>query len=431
MKEDDILQKTVIAKNINFAHLKAEHFKTNRITVQFLMDLSPQNLSQSAIIPFLLTRKCKKYPTFRELSKKLANLYDTSLYFDVEKYGDTLAIQISASSIDKKFTFDGADTLAQAADLLCEAIFNPLVEDEKFDENLVENEKRLLIERIENEINEKRSYALNKAFEVMCGGEPFAAFKYGTIEQARAITPASAYKAWKNMLENARVEIIVSSSGEVGEISERFKTAFGKINRTDCALTNPIIKPASAVKDENETMDIAQAKLVLGLRSNIDFKSDETVAAMLFTDIFGGGTYSKLFKNVREKMSLCYYCAARYIRFKGIVTVDCGVDVNNIELAKEAIMKHLNEMKNGEISNEEISAAKASATNRMAGLYDKQAVLESWHLGQSLDDKIYSPDEFITAVNAVTAAQIAAVAKKFDLDTIFTLLPKEGASDAN
>ena len=140
--------------------------------------------------------------------------------------------------------------------------------------------------------------------------------------------------------------------------------------------------------------------------------------------ILGGTAHSKLFNNVREKQSLCYYCASRFFRLKGIMIIESGVETADIEKAKKAILNEVEEMKKGNITDFEIESAKLAVTNSFYGITDTVTGIVNWYSTQIMDASIDTPQEAADKINAVTKEQIISAANKLQLDTIFTLKPK-------
>jgi predicted Zn-dependent peptidase len=139
------------------------------------------------------------------------------------------------------------------------------------------------------------------------------------------------------------------------------------------------------------------------------------------TDIFGGGPYSRLFTNVREKESLCYYCAARYTRQKGIILVDCGIEEDNKAKAEAEILKQLQVMKNGEFEDSEFAASKMSITDSAKAVTDSMNGIDSWYSDRLFEKNPLSPEDFANIVENLNKDDIVKAANKVKLDTVYFL----------
>ena len=209
-------------------------------------------------------------------------------------------------------------------------------------------------------------------------------------------------------------------------VFQGFQTAFEKVDRSQVVTcSSDIVTDVTEVKDISESMEVAQSKLVMGFRTQIAAPQKEIVAAKLMTAMFGGTPHSKLFLNVREKMSLCYYCAARYNSNKGIMTVESGVETQNIEAAKNEILNQLEEMKQGNFTEEELQSAKLSVCNSYRTIGDYLGSTESWYISQIFMPDTQTPEQAAEEISKVTREEIIAAAQKVTLDTIYRLVGTE------
>ena len=140
-------------------------------------------------------------------------------------------------------------------------------------------------------------------------------------------------------------------------------------------------------------------------------------------DIFGGGPYSKLFCNVREKMSLCYYCSARSVRRKGLILIDSGVEESNIDAAKDAISAQLADMAAGNFSDREINSSKLALCDMIRSVESDQTALARWYAARAMEQNPASPSEICELISKVTAEDIKNAASAFKPDTVYILRP--------
>lgn len=410
-----------ISDAVAFSSIKENRFKTMRISVTAFLPLSKQTAAQNALMSLVMTRSCDKYPDFTLLSKKLSYLYGASLSSGFHKMGDVQALTFSISGIDDRYALDDEVISKELSNLLCDVVFNPFVKDNAFDAAECEQERRQLIDMIDSEFNEKRIYANQKALSIMCADEAYGVRRYGDKESVSALTAADLYTAWTWMLSNARFEIIFVGECDSTNALEVFKERFSKINRTPVTLKTDVKLSADNVKYENEDMELSQSKMILGFRTAVAEPDDDTMATRLMCAVLGGTAHSKLFCNVREKLSLCYYCSSSYIRSKGIMLIESGVESDNIEKAKEAILGEIKAMQDGNITDEEIKAAKMSMANSFNSACDTVSGIDSYYLSQMLDATVYTPQEAVDRINSITKEDVIRCANKLSLDTVFTL----------
>jgi hypothetical protein len=127
-----------------------------------------------------------------------------------------------------------------------------------------------------------------------------------------------------------------------------------KTERTPVKNETLYVETAEDVTYVKETAPVKQGKLVMGFRLGMKDRNDDYAAKRIMSDVFGGNPNSKLFKVVREEMSLCYYCSSRMLRAKGIMLVQSGIESFNEEKAKTAILDQLEEIKKGNFTEEDL-----------------------------------------------------------------------------
>ncbi len=419
--------KTLLSNGVDGLFVKNTRFNTTLISFNFFMPLDKETIAVNALLPFMLTTSSKKYPDFSKLNFKLSKLYGAQLSASSEKVGDYQLLKMAVSVIGDRYTLDGESLTFQACELLSELIFEPNTENGEFLDYDVQREKRKAIEHIRGEKSEKRIYAKQRLIEEMYKGEPYGLAKCGTEEQVEEITGKDLYVAWERMLKSAYCFVDVVSSalptGFFDEISKKFST-IERENITVMGKTAPT-KKADKVNTVTERLDVAQGKLVMGFSMEKPEGKDELLPALVMTDIFGGAPYSRLFTNVREKMSLCYYCSASSIRIKGLLTVDSGVEEANVDKASKEILNQLEIVKNGEFTDFEYESSLRGIADSLKSYNDSQEMLDVWYCMKAVSGNFVSPDETAEKIASITREQIVAVAKTVSLHTVYRLLPKE------
>ena len=435
MKEVFILEqfsRIQIADGVHFSTIKDERFKTSRIAFVMQTELDRDKVSSYALIPNLLTSSCREYPTALALNRKLDMLYGMSLSCSSGKLGETQMLVVSASGLDNRYSPDGEPIYSQMAELLCKAVFEPNVTGGAFDEESFKQEQRQMLDAIDAQFNDKRAYSMKSMLEVMCKNEKFGINKYGTKEQVESLTPEGVYRSYLELIAAAKVEIICLCSSPSDDVGKIFKEKFSGIDRRPICPSTEIIASADDVKEKTDVLDVVQSKLILGFRTDCaeNENTDEEIAAeKLMSAVLGGTAHSKLFNNVREKLSLCYYCVSRYNSDKGILIIESGVQGENIEKAKAAILAEVEEMKNGNITDEEIMSAKRSMSNAYLTSVDSSVGTQGWYVVQLLRGCSRSPREEADMITAVTKEQLINAAKKLTLDTVYVLTGSEKGED--
>ncbi len=423
----DFTQKEIVS-GVTLISVNAGHFKTNETAISLAVPLTKETAAVNALMINLISRKSRQYPSLLSLNKKLAYLYGASLSAVVTKVGESQVLKLGVSSLDDRFSLDSGSISLECLKLLTSLLFEPrLNEQGEFFSEDVEAEKRILIEKIEAEQNEKRIYVLRKAEQLMFADEPYGIDRYGTIDDVKKITASDVLSAWKNALEKAKIMVTVVGKADDDAFASHLKDAFSAIKRNYSGLNETVFVPkADSVKEKMERIDVKQGKIVLGFRVNLKPDDELTAAMRTFCDVFGGGPYSKLFANVREKMSLCYYCSARYTKQKSYIMIQCGCNEENMDKAVSEILHQLDEIKSGNF-DEELNSSRIGLHDAIMSVNDAPEVIEGWYTNQITSAKVKSPEESAGENDAVTKQQVIECAGLLSLDTIYKLsAPKEG-----
>ena len=409
-----------IAEGIRFCSVKTDKFKTCRVNISLAMPLD-KNASARAILPFMFSRRCAKYPDYTSLNRVLDELYGAAVSAGVLKRGEAQVISFSMSAIDDRFALDGDKVALECTKLLADMIFDPLTEGESFPEDIIEQEKRLLVEAIENEQNDKRRYAMLRCEQLMFADEAYGVNRFGSVEDVKALTPDVVYAAWRDVLEKATVQITMVSSMDPQPIVDLIREKFSEIERHPVEIKTLFVSGLPKPEYISESMPLKQGKLVMGFRTGMRSEDDMMPAMKVAVDIFGGGTYSKLFSVVREKMSLCYYCSAALFNSKGIVMVQSGIEDANEEKAKNEIINQLRLTAEGEFTDEDFSFSIKSLTDSILGNSDTPEEITAWYASQILRNELKAPETYAKEIGSVDRAEVVRAAKTIMLDTIFML----------
>ncbi|MBO5896728.1 MAG: insulinase family protein [Clostridia bacterium] len=420
----DIMEYTFQQENISEAielcSISAGGFKSACVTVSFVMPLC-EKASAYALVPNVLARSSARYPDLTSIERKLAKLYGAELVVDVSKTGDHQVLKMGVSCIDDRFAFDGESITAECSKLLFEVLFNPRLVDGAFSADDVESEKRLLAERLASENSDKRAYAKNRCEEIMFSGDVYGIHRFGTAEAIAQVTPQSLFAAYNEVLSQAKIVVCVSGNTDLELVRKSLVEHTCTLNRAPVTSKTTFVKSAAEVKYEKEQEAVKQGKLVMGFRMGMENANDMYFARRVMSDLFGGSPHSKLFTVVREKMSLCYYCSARLQRPKGVMLVQSGIESENEDKARQAILDQLEDIKNGSFSDEDVEASVKALEDSFKSVSDSPESLDSWFMAQCVSGAYHRPEYFIDGFKSVTRDEIIEVAKQVTLDTVFML----------
>ena len=412
--------------------LRAVHtnkFKSSYLSITLLTPLDRETAGANALIPEVLRRGTAVHPNMESLSAALDELYGGAIEPVVRKKGETQCVGFVASFLDDAYVLKGEKILEPAADLLGELLLKPCTEKGVFRADYTAGEKANLIDRIRAQINDKRTYATQRLTQEMCKYEAYGVDRLGDEASVAAITPESLWERYQQLLRTAQVEVYYCGSAQPDRVAEALRAALEGLpvneDRLDPACDVRVSAGPEPIVVE-EAMDVSQGKLALGFRTGGQTCWEEDFPALyLAVAVFGGTTLSKLFMNVREKLSLCYYASATLEKMKGLVLVSSGIEFDKYQTAKDEILAQLEAVKRGEIEDWELEGSRRTLIGACMAILDEQSRQEEYWLGQTTAGLEESPKELAARLEAVTREQVAAAAQKLQLDTIYFLKGKE------
>ena len=417
-----------IANGVKINFIKTDKFKTNYLSINFISPLKKENAHYNSMLPLVLMRGTRSYPSQKEINKRLQYLYSGDIIALNNSFGEYQIFGFKVNMLNNKFASD-LEIDSETIDLVCELAFDPYVVDGAFDKAYTEGEKINLIDTIESEINEKGKYAIKRLMTEMCKNEVYGISKLGSVEDVKAIDNKTLYEAYKRAVAEYPIEIFFVGDGDFEKIANKFKTVFSKIQRNPIEI--PVSTPVYDVKEVKEIVEeenVKQGKLVLGFRTGYKAEYNQYHIMQMFNEIYGASPTAKLFLNVREKMSLCYTCRSIINQKNGIMLVSSGIDSKNKEIAEKAILDQLKSIKNGDISDEELESAKKSLKNGYMQIYDSAELMEVWAFFRSLCGISTTPKAECEKLDTVTKNDIQEVARRIKLDTVYFLKGKEKAN---
>ncbi len=416
--------KKEIKQGIKLHMIKSEKFKTNLIAVFITTELTRENITKNTLISSILRRGTKNMTSQEEISKQMEEMYGASFDCGLEKIGDNQVLKFYIETVNDSYLPENTENiLNKSIEKILEVVLNPYIENNGFKEEYVEQEKKNIKKIIEGKIDNKSRYAIDRCIEEMYKNEPYGLYKFGYIEDLDKIDRKNLYEYYKQLIKNSKIDIFVS-----GLIDEKIEDLIVqnenvKILQERKAKYNIPRTVQKQTEKENvvtESMEVSQGKLVIGLDVNLD-NPELRYDALLYNAILGGTANSKLFQNVREKANLAYVASSNYMRHKGNIFINCGIDIENYEKALNLIRKQMEEMKNGNFSEDDIINVKKGIIDTIKTLKDEQDTQISYYFSQELCDENVTIDEYITKVEKVTKEDIINIANKISINTIYFL----------
>lgn len=411
-----------LKNRVTAAHISESKFRANLLTVRFLLPLSADTVTENAMAAELICSCSKAYPKQEALNLKLMQLYGATFTSTTEKIGNSQMITLRLHALKNGLGINGENCFFEALELVRESVFNPNAENFEFPLSEVNRVKAVWCDKINAEINNKRIYAKNRLEQIMFEGEPYGVPRYGFIEKAKNASGKELYSAYLRLINEAQIRITYIGDNYPEQFINQFTKALPDTKRYSVALPTP---KKSELREVTERINISQGKLCMGFNLKTCGEETETYPIAVAVDIFGGGTYSKLFSEVRERMGLCYYCSAHASRYMGLMLVESGVDEQNAKTAKQEILNQLESLKQGDFSDETLEASKRSYLNSLGSVEDSIVAIDSWYGSRMVQKNPLSPKELAELINSLSRKQVISAANGITPDTFFYLFGEE------
>lgn len=417
-------KQTEIKKGIKLHTIKTDKFKTNLIAIMLTTKLNRENVTKNALIPTVLKRGTKNLKTQEEINKKLEEMYGASLDCGLDKTGDNQVLKFYIETVNDEFLPQEAENMLKTSlEEIFEFVFNPYLENNCFKKEYVEQEKENLKQIIEGKIDNKARYSLDRCIEEMYKDKPFGLYKYGYIEDMKKIDEENLYEYYQKLINECKIDIFVS--GIVDENTENViknNENIAKLGEREPQYnkTEIVAKKSEKEKDIQESMEVTQGKLIIGMDLDID---DDNLRydVMIYNSLFGGSANSKLFQNVREKASLAYTASSSYYRFKNNIFINCGIEIPNYEKALEIIKQQIEDMKKGDFTDEEVENAKKGIIASIKTIDDEQDTEITYFFSQELSQNKCDIEQYINRIAVVNKENVIEIANKVSINTIYFL----------
>lgn len=415
------LKRVALANDVNLHLVNSDKFKTVLFGVYIQRPLCQEEASMNAMISRIIEKSNRKYDSPRKMSEALDQLYGSVLVSDVHKYGERQLIQVKMQMASDRIVED-PDFLDEGVALLNEVIHHPTIINGGFDPELFEMERKHLMDELKMRVEDKAGWALDLCIEQLCAGEPYAIHEFGSEDTLKSLTPQVTWAHYQKVLKTSPMDIVVIGNFDTDAMYNRI------LNHFECSDSEKIKVPREVVLFSNQRVqryeefhDIKQGRLAMGYRMNVTYESSEYVPALLASMILGNGASSKLFKEVREKEGLCYSIFARADKYKSVMLIYAGVDTENFDKAEALIIKTVEDIQRGLVTEKELEIAKTNLISMFSSMSDFPNSYINFYFGQYLTGGTVAIEAYQALLDGITTEDVVVAAQKFELGQVVRL----------
>ena len=422
------MKRTEIAPGVHLSYDPAQKFNRCRISIHFAFPARRETATAHALLPLVMERGYADCPDMTQMTKKLARLYGADLTVDARPLGCNHNLCVSVTGIKDAFALEGERLTDAYTALVLGTAFHPSFAGGVFDPEAVGIEKQMLKKALEDEINEKRLYCQRQANREFFGDSPAGIRQEGYLEEVDDLTPAALTAAYREMLETAQIELLVLGCDEekTAAVQKALLAELAGVARRPVPLAANMAMPRQEPVRKTECFDTVQAKLCMIFTLGEPMRPVQMAAVRLAMALYGGSVTSRLFLNVRERDHLCYYCASSFQSFTGSMAVNSGVEHADADRAEQAILRELDALRTGPITDEELEDCRRSLLSGMTGLEDTLGGIETWYYMEILrGGEVQTPDDARAALGRVTKEEVRAILRQLTFSVSYRLTREE------
>lgn len=417
--------KIKLKKGVNLYIRPTEQFKTISMSFRWTAKLSAKQAASRTVLSNVLQDSNEDYPKQSDLRKALDELYGSVFYMDSGKRGNTHIVSLNMECVNDEY-LQTSGVFDEVLNMVSTVIFRPNLKGGKFDETIVNREKRSVIERIRSVYDDKGRYAQKRMLELMRPDHPASISSNGTEEDVQNITADTLVETYEKMLTEDAIDIYIVGDIKQDAIVEKIRTMFDFKER-EISIERYENAPIEMKETRQvfEKQDMKQGKLQVGYNTPITFFHKDFPKMQVMNGILGGFAHSKLFMNVREKESMAYTINSVYSANYGILYVLAGIDAQLEEKAVTMIQEQLDAIKTGDVTDLEVDQTVALLANSIRSAFDSaRGQIELFDQYKQLDEN-FNADKLIAEWHEVSMDDIKRMASTIQLELIYLLSGRE------
>jgi predicted Zn-dependent peptidase len=413
-------QEYFVADNIRLSYIQTDKFKAEAVTLSFDIPLTPENYIHSHVLCKLLIRGCERLPSIAQINRELDELYSATLTVSANAAADVISVRIGADVLSERFVTDGTDVLRRVLCTGADVLLRPILVDGTFSKETLDKVIVSFTDQVRSIKNSPKQYAFTRLDELLSRSKPCVVTYEYLLENAQKVTPESLMRFYTYLLSSTSINAFYIGASSPERVADAILNAFSTFSgKAALTPTLPVIAKPEEYISVTEEMDITQGNLAMGFRTGAGYANGKQHVLRIFNEIFGASPASKLFLNVRERMSLCYYCTSAVSASSGNLTVRLGLENKNRDVAKAEILRQLDLIRQGEISDSEMLAARQSVEYTFSQIYDSPHALFSFYSARQNASVSETVEEYKQKLLSVTAEEVCELAKNTVLDTEF------------
>lgn len=404
----------------NIHLINTNKFKTVTIKINFKRKVKKSEITKRSLLSRILLESSMNYKSSRLLEIKVEELYNLSLNSSSYISGNYSVLSLSSIFLNDKYT--EKNQVKNSIEFILDILLNPNVENNKFNKDSFNFAVSSLKEELESQCDNPSFYSELRANEETDKKASFSYNATGYLDDLLKIDEKNLYSYYKSVLKSDLVDVFIIGDIDEGETKKIFSKKFKiktikKPSESHYDISNTYRK---RIKTVCEKKPFGQSKLVMNLKVEELSKFEREYVMRVYNFILGGGPNSKLFKEVREKNSLCYTIGNSYSIIWGILKIRAGINKESFKKCVNLIKKELKSMEKGLFTDEDIEAAKTTYISSFESITDNpSSIINTYISKEYLDMDLI--DDRMKNINKVNRDMIISVSKKIHLDTIYLL----------
>ncbi len=419
-------EKTTPQPGVDLYVHPTKKFKTILIQI-YVHQVLGRDVTSLALLPFVLRRGCRRFPTQRKIVAFLEEQYGASLSVDVLKMGERQILYFRMEVVNDRYAPKKIQALRKSIEFLALLVLRPILEKGALRSDYVSQEKTNLDRLIRSLINDRMSYAMERCIQELCPDESYSIYEYGRRKEIAGITPKKLLRLHERVMQEAPMEIFIVGDVHSAEASGIVQKAFRIPGRNPKSLPGTLVTGGNGKKAREivETMEVDQGNLVMGARTGITWADPDIFPLIYYNGIFGGFAHSKLFMNVRERDGMAYSASSSLENTKGLLLISAGIDASKYQDCVRVIQEEMADMAEGKFGKEAFEKTQRMLEDRIQSREDSASARIGSFAEMLQNGNPLTPGEMLQEIRQVDREDVVRVASRVHLSTIYFLRGKE------